>query len=225
MSVVDLFRIYRNQFPTKFNETSVLDFSEELCANLRERENQRDRYLTSLARPRFRGGEEDVPSLSRITDENGDTTREPTLSQKTKHGRRRTGSALHDNCFICRRFIGPHGKPTYHTTIFWCSLCHMPICRKDRRDKSRKLTCLEHHQTTTDTKFSCGELHRRQKLAPDDMIPYNPPKESEQLEDSEDSSWKQSESQPESESEYSFHESDWESHENSTDDDEESGNE
>ena len=150
MSVVDFQRYIRNRrathkmddrddnvFSSLFNseiddddDLKIRWFSDKICKWLdtipnRSRATPR---LTEFRPVPQRDGE--LPLLERITDTEGRANLEPTILQ-IRAGRL-TGKNIQLNCMVCRRYLNQYNKTTYNVTTWWCRLCHMPICKKNR---------------------------------------------------------------------------------------------
>lgn len=62
-------------------------------------------------------------------------------------------------CFICRQY---RKRPV--NTVWWCSVCHMPLCKMSRK---RELTCVqEHERYADDPHLGCHEGREYFQLPP-----------------------------------------------------------
>ena len=181
MSVVDFQRYIRNRRATHMiddrddhqhsslmteddddddDDLKIRWFSDRICKWLdtiptRQRATPR---LTEF-RPVPQQGEDDLPILERITDTEGRVNLEPTIMQ-IRAGRL-IGKNIQLNCMVCRRYLNQYGKTTYNVTTWWCRLCHMPLCKKDRKgsDSRRQMSCLEEHfNSHHNSIMCCGEV-------------------------------------------------------------------
>ena len=79
---------------------------------------------------------------------------------KYQRGKGKTvGNPITLQCYICRKYLDRQGKPIRHSTSWWCSKCHMPLCNASRagEDGGREKSCLEEHETTNHNLFCCQQ--------------------------------------------------------------------
>jgi len=84
--------------------------------------------------------------LERITDK--DRNHRFTVTDIQMMQGRNAGKSIHQNCFICRKYLTKEGDTEYNQTTFQCSDCKMPLCKKDR-------SCIEEHIKTTCEVVGC----------------------------------------------------------------------
>jgi hypothetical protein len=144
MCVVDMHRLYRNLRNEEFQQVDILEFSDMLCKKLTMRSSRQTERLASL-----RGQKADDASiLERITDRDGNNRF--TVTDKQLSRGRNVGKSIHQNCYVCRKYLTPEGDTEYNQTTFRCSDCKMPLCKKDRSDPDtgRNQSCMVEHITT-----------------------------------------------------------------------------
>jgi hypothetical protein len=144
MSIVDMHRFYRNLKNAEFIEVDVLEFSDMFCKKLTVQSRRQNERLASLT-----GEKADNASiLECIADKDGNN-RFLVTDRQLRRGRI-VGKSLHQNCFICRKYLTPEGDTEYNQTTFRCSDCKMPLCKKDRsnRDIGRNQSCMIEHIPT-----------------------------------------------------------------------------
>ncbi len=167
MAIVDFQRFIKNKlFDHQFesdeddvedfenkNELQIRKFSDKICkwldtVELRQRASPRKTRRSEM---------NEADMLIRITSEKfGGKHRDATRKQ-VANGKRK-GNAVTRNCFVCRMYLNDNGKPTYHTTTWWCKDCGMPLCKKDRSNGNnprRTSTCLEVHLNSEDEVLFC----------------------------------------------------------------------
>jgi hypothetical protein len=110
--------LYRNSRPSNYQEMDILQFSDVICKKLKP-QNWR---LPQRLKP----GE----ALERILNNDGDTRYKLTHRQYNKG--RNVGKSIQQNCFMCQKYLKRNGNTLYNQTFFRCSLCKMPMCKKDR---------------------------------------------------------------------------------------------
>ena len=161
----------------KDNEIAIKKFSDILCANLeqnlREQNSQRVRRLIGRRCP------DEIIELERITGNDGSKTRPVTTKQSEVEGRT-IGSAVHKNCYVCRKYLKQDGRTNYRPTIFQCKLCKMPICKKSRVDMSqnRLQTCMEEHIETTEHHLMCTHYKASSEYPKEKQVPFIQPRRS-----------------------------------------------
>ncbi len=86
--------------------------------------------------------------LERITDKDGNNRF--TVTDKQLSQGRNVGKSLHQNCYICHKYLTPEGDTEYNQTTFQCSDCKMPLCKKDRSDPDigHNQSCMVEHIKT-----------------------------------------------------------------------------
>jgi hypothetical protein len=161
MCVVDCYRIYLNHDKQKYSKMDIVQFADEITMNLRLRTPKK---ATTLQAERNTIQGQDI-RLERITNENGDIHRQPTDLQRTKLGRA-TGNSITANCYICRKYMKEAGKTNYVQTAFRCLDCKMPICKADRSNSSRTMTCYLEHKCSDDTEIGCSDVRCHRKTFP-----------------------------------------------------------
>jgi hypothetical protein len=154
MCVVDMHRLYRNLRPSEYQEMDILQFSDVICKKLKPR-NWR---LPQRLKP----GE----ALERISNHDGDTRYK--LTDKLYNKGRNVGKSIQQNCFVCRKYLKRNGSTLYNQTSFRCSLCKMPMCKKDRTDLSsgRLTSCLKEHQESNCKVVGCFGSDRTYTVFP-----------------------------------------------------------
>jgi len=162
MCVVDMWRIYRYSL-LKVEEhdqrdvdgLQIVQFTDWICANLRTWQ-----YKTQHKQGAKTG------KLVRIMDNQGNTNRQPTTYQ-IENGKS-VGSAITQQCFICRMLLTEKEGTPYRPTSFWCKDCHVPICGVDRTGDAggRELSCLDEHCCNEDEFFQCNKLHTKGMVVP-----------------------------------------------------------
>jgi hypothetical protein len=154
MCVVDMHRLYHNLRPSEYQEMDILQFSDVICKKLKPR-NWR---LPQRLKP----GE----ALERISNHDGDTRYK--LTDKLYNKGRNVGKSIQQNCFVCRKYLKRNGSTLYNQTSFRCSLCKMPMCKKDRTDLSsgRLTSCLKEHQESNCKVVGCFGSDRTYTVFP-----------------------------------------------------------
>jgi hypothetical protein len=144
MCIVDMHRLYRNVRNEHYLDMDILEFSDLLCKKLTVRSRRQTERLAALT------GEaaDNASILERITDKDGNT-RFAVTDKQIKRGRN-VGKSMHQNCYICRKYLTPEGDTVYNQTTFRCSECKMPLCKKDRSNPliGRDESCILEHVTT-----------------------------------------------------------------------------
>ena len=163
MSVVDLYRIYLNHDKETYEKMTILDFSEEMCLNLRER-MERSVTFRMLSQDAARIGDAEM-RLERLIDVDGNITREPSLTMQTKH-KWISGSAITSNCFICHKYVMTEGETNYMKMCFCCIDCKMPLCLADRHSTKREMTCYQEHKSSTDLDIGCTSACKKGRIFP-----------------------------------------------------------
>jgi hypothetical protein len=132
----------------------ILQFSDFICKKLKPR-NWR---LPQRLKP----GE----PLERISNNDGDTRYKLTDRQYNKG--RNVGKSIQQNCFVCRKYLKRNGDTLYNQTSFRCSLCKMPLCKKNRTDLStgRLTSCLKEHQESNCKVVGCFGSDRTYTVFP-----------------------------------------------------------
>jgi hypothetical protein len=156
MCVVDLHRLFRNLDRDHFKDVDVLQFSDLLCKNIKERPTRQNARLTS--------SEDEV--LERITDRHGNINYDITDKQ-SKRGRN-VGKSVQHNCYVCRKYLTKKGETQYNQTTFRCVTCKMPLCKKDRSNNEigRNLSCLDEHLESNCKTIGCFGANRNFNLFP-----------------------------------------------------------
>ncbi len=88
---------------------------------------------------------DDASILEHITDKDGNNRF--TVTDKQLSQGRNVGKSLHQNYYICRKYLTPEGDTEYNQTTFQCSDCIMPLCKKDRSDPDigHNQSCMVEH--------------------------------------------------------------------------------
>jgi Transposase IS4 len=168
MSVVDMHRLFRhyelkvhNKSNKDVDYVTIVRFSDLICGNLRQ-------WTYQYKRRALLQGVAEHP-LTRITDEQGNTVRQPTARQIANG--KNVGNPIVLMCFICRRYK-IKGATVQQQTSWWCRQCHMPICHVARNSEGsrRVLTCLEEHQQSDDQVLGCFKSHIRGSNVPEHLI-------------------------------------------------------
>jgi hypothetical protein len=166
MATVDMHRVYRyfeiKEMGKTYEEVDnlrVIEFSDQIAAGLRLWPYKRHRQQVPV------GDFQQESALSRIVNSSGDSHRE--LTEKEKLRGKTLGSPVVLTCYICRRYLKDNINLQVQTS-FWCSKCHMPLCRVDRSDNTtkRKMSCLAEHLNADDPDLCCSELHHKSKACP-----------------------------------------------------------
>ena len=175
MSVVDMHRYYRyDRIKNKgipqsdIDPIRVLKFTDLLCGQLKNWVYKQQR----IAVPSNIDGE---VLLERIRDKDGKTTTEPTEKQREKG--KNVGNPVVRPCFVCRRYATKDGIQRKQNTSFWCTNCHMPLCKVSRigDDGGRELSCLDEHLCGDTELFRCGDLHKKGTKVPQELcLDLNP---------------------------------------------------
>jgi hypothetical protein len=121
MCLVDLHRLYKHCRPEQFGEMDVLQFSDMICMNLRQRSSHQERRL--LQRCNIVDGN----GLKRIADEHSNL--QSTLTDSPHARGRNVGKSIQQNCYMYRKYLDKSGNTTYNQTNFRCKHCHMPLCK------------------------------------------------------------------------------------------------
>ena len=148
MSVVDMhscFEYQNNGRTGRQANLQVRQFSDRICKGLKKRDVRVTRRVT--ARGRSDGGDNHAV-MERITNDQNELYRPLTTKQKSEG--KRTGTAINQKCFVCRKYLMSDGKTLYKDTIWRCSICKMPVCKQDRRMSGRSFTCWEEHHHAKD---------------------------------------------------------------------------
>jgi hypothetical protein len=161
MSIVDMHRLYRNKRNETYSEVDILEFSDLICKKLTVRSRRQNNRL----------GISDAQNsgiLERITDKDGNTRFVLTDRQESRG--RNVGRSIHQNCFICRKYLTPMGETEYIQTTFRCSDCKMPLCKKDRSNPEigRHKSCIDEHIMSTCDTVGCHGNDRHYSNFPKD---------------------------------------------------------
>jgi hypothetical protein len=83
--------------------------------------------------------------------------RAPSESQQKKG--RRTGTSVMASCYICRKYLSADNRTVYKLTSFQCTVCKMPLCKKNRTDMrvGRYFSCLDEHLQEDDKDLGCHD--------------------------------------------------------------------
>jgi endogenous inhibitor of DNA gyrase (YacG/DUF329 family) len=132
-----MFRAYLNNDKNKYKNTTITEFSDMLCQNIRMQEGRRPDHIASVAANHSAENDGEEFGLERIMNDDCRTTLpNPAALQREKEGRR-TGKSITVNCFICRKYIPRRGGHNYKTTSFCCKLCKRPLSLTDRSNGKR----------------------------------------------------------------------------------------
>jgi hypothetical protein len=107
---------------SEYQEMDILQFSDIICKKLKPR-NWRLPHMLKPGQP-----------LERISHNDGDTQYKLTNRQYNKGCN--VGKSIQQNCFVCQKYLKSNGDTLYNQASFRCSLCKMPLCKKDRTDLS-----------------------------------------------------------------------------------------
>ncbi|KAG7345236.1 hypothetical protein IV203_032767 [Nitzschia inconspicua] len=166
-------RCFRNRMiekvvaPLKVDSIRILKFANLMCGCLKQWPKPKQHFLIV--------GNEDGKgdgSLTRIYGKDGERTKPPTKQQEQQG--RNIGKANAWNCFVYRGYLSKKGKQINNQTSFWCSKCHMPLCRTDRsKDNelglqgSQHLTCIDaHYYASHNSVLCCGKMHGQKEQFP-----------------------------------------------------------
>ncbi|KAG7339793.1 hypothetical protein IV203_025472 [Nitzschia inconspicua] len=166
-------RCFRNRMiekgfaPSKVDSIRILKFAGLMCGCLKQWPKPKQHFLIVGNE----GGKGDG-RLTRIYGKDGERTKPPTKQQEQQG--RNIGNAYVRNCFVCRGYLSKKGKQINNQTSFWCSKCHMPLCRTDRsKDEefgppgSRHLTCIDaHYYASHNSVICCGKMHGQKEQFP-----------------------------------------------------------
>ncbi|KAG7344553.1 hypothetical protein IV203_032274 [Nitzschia inconspicua] len=153
--------------PSKVDSIRILKFTDMMCGGLKQWPKPKQHFLIV--------GNEDGKGdgrLTRIYGKDGERTKPPAKQQEQQG--RNIGNAYVWNCFVCRGYLSKKGKQINNQTSFWCSKCHMPLCRIDRsKDEefgppgSRHLTCFDaHYHASHNSVICCGKMHGQKEQFP-----------------------------------------------------------
>ena len=168
MATVDMHRLFRYHLLhvkglsyKEVDNIGIVDFADLICDTLRKWQYKMQRRVPV-------GDDEKSQVLVRITDSDGNTSREPTEKQKNKG--KTVGNPITLNCFVCRRYL-LHGVQKQQTTSWWCCHCYMPLCRTNRscEGTKRSLTCLDEHLLSQDPVLGCFKKHTRGTPVPEHL--------------------------------------------------------
>jgi hypothetical protein len=156
MSVVDMHRWYRNKGQGRMArdgsyELVVHEFSDILCGCLEDQKrSQASQKLASAI-----AVQQGIGKLERIRNDEGAIARAPSPSQRKKG--RATGTSYTASCYMCRKYLSADKETVYKLTSFRCTICKMPLCKKDRSDGSvgRYISCLDEHLRSDDQDLGC----------------------------------------------------------------------
>ncbi|KAG7356382.1 transposase IS4 [Nitzschia inconspicua] len=172
-STVDMHRCFRNRMiekgvkKAKVDSIKVIKFADLMCGCLKQWPKPKQHIVVF----ENEGGTRDE-RLTRIYGKDGETNKPPTKQQEQQG--RNIGNAYVRNCFVCRGYLSKKGKQINNQTSFWCSKCHMPLCRADRRKDdefgppgSRDLTCVDaHYYADNNSVIFCGNIHGQKEQFP-----------------------------------------------------------
>jgi hypothetical protein len=158
MSVVDMHRWYRNKGFGKIAsdgsyELVIREFSDLLCGCLEDQKHVQSSQKVAKAIAIQQG----IGKLERIRNEEGAMARAPSESQQKKG--RRTGTSVMASCYICRKYLSADNRTVYKLTSFQCTVCKMPLCKKNRTDMrvGRYYSCLDEHLQEDDKDLGCHD--------------------------------------------------------------------
>jgi hypothetical protein len=166
MATVDMHRLYRyhllhcrNLSYKEVDNIGVVDFTDLIAGTMRKWQYKLQRRMPAV-------DDEKAQLLVRITDSDGNTSREPTETQRNKG--KSVGNPFTLNCFVCRRYLF-NGVQKQQTTSWWCLQCQMPLCRADRsvKDTIRTTSCHDEHLYSDDAILGCFKKHARGTPVPD----------------------------------------------------------
>lgn len=160
MSVVDCLHIYLNHDKNKYDKMDIVQFADEISLNLRVRTSRKAPTLAADLNT-LKG--QDM-RLERISNELGEICRPPTTWQITCG--RETGNSITAHCYICRKYMKKAGTTNYVQTAFRCSDCKMPVCKTDRSNEKRPLSCYFEHKCSEDSEIGCTDLNSKRRTFP-----------------------------------------------------------
>ncbi|KAG7356737.1 transposase IS4 [Nitzschia inconspicua] len=181
-STVDMHRCFRNRMIEKGVKKARVDyiklikFADLMCGRLKQWPKPKQHILVFGNE----GGTRDE-RLTRIYGKDGETNKPPTKQQEQQG--RNIDNAFVRNCFVCRGYLSKKGKQINNQTSFWCSKCHVPLCRADRRKDdefgppgSRDLTCVDaHYYADNNSVICCGKIHGQKEQFPKEkQISFHP---------------------------------------------------
>mmetsp|Transcript_29295 Transcript_29295/g.85167 ORF Transcript_29295/g.85167 Transcript_29295/m.85167 type:complete len:208 (-) Transcript_29295:188-811(-) len=150
MSVVDEFYYYKYKDKNTY-DFGVGEFSNRIAKGIRKRDRREDH-----------NADPNDKCLTPIVDEDGFHYRDATEGERR---RGKTHVALHDSCWICKKYAtGCKGTDRYNQTVWCCKDCGTPICRVDRRSPTsgRNMTCVDEHVCGSDPAARCeGAGHKK----------------------------------------------------------------
>jgi hypothetical protein len=169
MTTVDMHRIYRyhllnvKRLPFReVDDLGIVKFTDLLCGDLRQWQYSYSRKAAPTS------GDTTIVLLTRITDKDGNTVRQPTEKQVTKG--KAVGNPIVLMCYVCRRYLN-NGIPKQRQTSWWCAVCHMPLCKTPRNveGSGRQLTCLDEHLQSDDPYLGCKGNHIKGTAVPEHL--------------------------------------------------------
>lgn len=166
MSVVDLYRIYLNQEKEKYKTITVVEFSDLICREIKERQS-RPAPPRNVVCQMFATDNGTEMRIERVTNSAGHVTqRSPTNHQKTKE-RRLKGRVIGQNCYICRKYLKEDGSTRYNKTAHCCMDCKAPLCLVDRStSRAGRMSCYMEHKTSSDPDIGCTSICKRNAAFP-----------------------------------------------------------
>jgi len=149
MCIVDMHHLYRKLRNKKCNEIHILEFSDMLCKKLTVWSRRQNERLS-------RSNIENHGILERITDKNSNNRF--TLTDKQETRGRIVGWSIHQNCFICQKYLALMRETEYIQTTFRCSACKMPLCKEDwsKPEIGRNQSCVDEHNSLRCETVGCN---------------------------------------------------------------------
>ncbi len=164
MCVVDMHRIYRNLKNERYSDIDVLEFSDMICKSLVKRNVRQNQKLAAISGTNLSNDS----ILERICDKHGNIRFTITDSQARRG--RNVGKSIHQNCFICRKYLTELGEVRYVQTNFRCSQCQMPLCKKGRVGTDGRIqSCVDEHVTSNCQTVGCFGTERNFSTFPKDQ--------------------------------------------------------
>jgi hypothetical protein len=151
-SVVDLYRLYRFHDEKKWENYTILQFSDILSKGLVPRLRRR---IPNGLQVEADGADR----VKRIASLSGERTKHVSKKRrKGTHYRQVVGSAMQKTCWVCRIYRGPGDMPKY--TSFCCTICETPLCHPCQKYPNRDgaHTCDNEHHNSSNPAVRCNGL-------------------------------------------------------------------
>jgi len=145
------------------NSMHVVLFSDQICGGLKNWKCKHRRNVLEANDP--------ARALTHVTAEDSNETTAPATEKELANGRH-VGSACKLSCFICRRCFADKESRRSQATVWWCRVCHMPLCKIDRSgtDGGRDMTCTQERLRSEEEPLMCIGVHRRGVQMPEEFF-------------------------------------------------------